>query len=306
MTHDREITGTIFNIMRFALHDGPGIRTTVFFKGCPLHCLWCHNPESIAAQPEWLFHAERCLSCGLCARACPESAITLAPGGPVTHPEKCTRCGACARICPTEARAWMGDHWSVEQVIKEVLKDRSFYEQSGGGVTFSGGEPLQQPIFLEALLRACRQRGLPTAIDTCGFAPQQVIDTMLPGTDLWLFDLKAMNPETHKRFTGRDNQLILANLAHLLKQNSRVRIRVPLIPGVNDSAEEIDRIGAFIRATGTPEAVHILPYHRIGMEKYQRLNKKYTLSDSQPPDEAQVAVVVNRLEEFVNPVIIGG
>ncbi len=292
--------------MRFALHDGPGIRTTVFFKGCPLRCSWCHNPESLAPQPQILFQGERCLACGQCATVCPHGAIVLVNGVLITRRDLCAQCGACTLVCPAEARVRMGAAWGVAAVMAEVLKDRPFYEQSGGGITFSGGEPLQQPRFLEELLRACRRQGLHTAVDTCGHAPRAVVKRLAPWSDLWLFDLKILDAKKHRHYTGRDNRLILANLRYLLQSGQRVRVRLPLIPGVNDTAQEIDAIGAFLAASAPPEALHVLPYHNAGVEKYHRLHQHYQLSGSQPPAAAHIAEVVGRLQNYIDPVISGG
>ena len=306
-TDSQDIRGLIFNIMRFAVHDGPGIRTAVFFKGCPLRCAWCHNPESISPQSEIMLRPERCVHCGACVHACPQQGISAsAVPLPVQDPARCTRCGACAEACPAEARALIGREASVGEAIAEVLRDRVFYEQSGGGVTFSGGEPTHQPDFLHALLAAAKGEGLHTVVDTCGHAPWVVFKRVAPLVDLFLFDIKIIDPEKHQRHVGVSNDLILENLERLAGNGAALRVRMPLIPGVNDAVEDASRLGQKLAALKRVPEVHLLPYHKSGAEKYARLGRTYGLSAMQAPEAAKVEDIATELRRYVEEVCIGG
>jgi pyruvate formate lyase activating enzyme len=256
--------GTIFDVQRFSLHDGPGIRTTVFFKGCPLRCSWCHNPESRNPEPEVVRSAGRCISCGACLEVCPTGAAKRDE----TH---CAPCGACAEACPTGARAVVGREILAASLLAEVARDRMFYEQSGGGITFSGGEPLSQPEFLLACLEACKAKGFHTALDTCGFAPKETLLAAAALSDLVLYDLKLMDPEAHERHTGAPLDIILENLAALAASRTEVWLRIPVVPGVND--DEAAMAAAATLASNLPRLrrVFLLPYHRLGAEKAIRL-----------------------------------
>ena len=223
--------GVVFNIMRYSVADGPGLRTTVFLKGCPLHCAWCHNPESQSRAPYIFQRPERCLGCGDCLEACGQGAITPGPNGFSTDPELCILCRQCLEACPSGARDAFGQLMSLDQVMTEVLKDLPFYEQSGGGVTFSGGEPLMQPEFLLNLLIECKRQGLHTAVDTSGSVNYDVIDEISSYVGLFLYDLKLMDPKRHQELTGADNQVILRNLERLIKEGARVMVRIPWCPG---------------------------------------------------------------------------
>jgi len=274
------IQGRIFNIQRFSVHDGPGIRTTVFLKGCPLRCTWCHNPESLRGEVELSVAESRCIHCGQCVAACPTGRLrVLGEDGP-THwtpkalgkaPE-CTLCGTCVEVCPVEARQLVGWRSSVDELLAEVLKDRLFFDDSGGGVTFSGGEPLGQPEFLAAALDACRHHGMRTAVDTSGFCRQEDLLAVARQSDLFLYDLKHMDEERHRELTGVSNRRILENLQALAAIHDGIWIRVPLIPGVNDDAENLDATARFVLSLPGVRRLHLLPYHRHGLAKRERLS----------------------------------
>ena len=297
------ITGTVFDVKKFSIHDGPGIRTTIFFKGCPLTCLWCHNPESQASEPELMFRESRCIGCGACQEVCDQEAISKDLS---VNAESCTLCGDCVAVCYAEARQMVGREMTVAQVMAEVERDVPFYDESGGGVTFSGGEPLSQPDFLLALLRACRERGIHTALDTCGFALWQDLDRIRRHVDLFLYDLKLMDDEHHRALAGVSNELILSNLQALSERGHDIILRLPIVPGVNDDDEQIRRTGEFAAALPHLNRVDILPYHHTAAQKYERLGKPYQLPTIHPPSDERVAKVVQTLQEFDLQVKIGG
>jgi len=287
-------SGVVLNIQRYSLQDGPGIRTTVFLKGCPLDCWWCHNPESLSPGPEVLVVESRCIRCGQCREAC---ATDLA--GP------CTRCGACLEACPTGARHMAGRIMGPQEVLAEVLKDRLFYDDSGGGVTFSGGEPLMQSGFLRSLLRACRQDGLHTAIDTCGYVPQEELLETARWADLVLYDLKMMDSERHRRYTGVPNDRILDNLAALGREHGQIWIRVPVIPGVNDRDVELESMAHFAAGVPGVRRVCLLPYHELGLHKRSRLGQPYRLKGITTPDPRQLEETARPFRQAGLEVVIG-
>jgi pyruvate formate lyase activating enzyme len=289
------VEGKILRIERFAIHDGPGIRTTVFLKGCPLRCAWCHSPESQLLQPEFMPLPERCVRCLGCTDACPHHAATPAADyGPVA-PVDCDTCGACAQACPTGARELVGRTMSVDTLMAEVERDRIFYDESGGGVTFSGGEPLMQPAFLLEMVRACRGSAIHVAVDTCGHADTGALLDVARDTDLFLFDLKLMDEARHRAFTGASNVRILQNLERLAAVHPNIRVRFPLIPGVNDDDGNVRATGAFLASLRLTR-IDVLPYHRAGLAKYDRLQRPYLLPDTQPPTTDRQAHVVGLLE----------
>jgi len=261
--------GLIFNIMRFSLHDGPGIRTTVFLKGCPLTCWWCHNPEGRSAKPELMFFENRCDLCGDCLKVCPNRAI-VQDNGSIRTTEACSGSGACVEACAAGARELVGRSVTAAELIEEIEKDRLFWEESGGGVTFSGGEPLFQPLFLEALLEGCRARRIHTVVDTCGYARARLLLRLAPKVDLFLFDLKLIDPAKHRIHTGRGNELILANLRVLAETGCNVIVRYPVIPGVNADEENVSQTIQILKTLGL-RSVDLLPFHQTGAEKYRRL-----------------------------------
>jgi len=276
------VTGYVFRIERFALHDGPGIRTTVFFKGCPLRCTWCHSPESQSTAPELMFRDERCIRCFACIDDCHQGAVSRVDEQPVVNPAICRRCGECADTCPTGARTQVGSVMSESRVLEEIARDTIFYDQSGGGVTFSGGEPLMQPDFLVALLDGCRALHIHTTIDTCGAAFPRVLERVAERADLLLFDLKHLDDARHRQVTGSSNVQILDNLRALAARKANVIVRFPLIPGINDDPDHIARLGRFIHAIGLSR-IDVLPYHRAGSGKYPALGRDYALGASEPP-----------------------
>jgi pyruvate formate lyase activating enzyme len=287
--------GKILRIERFAIHDGPGIRTTVFLKGCPLRCTWCHSPESQLLQPEFMPRPERCVRCLACTGACPQHAVRPAADGGPLAPDTCEACGACAQACPTGARELVGRTMSVDSLMAEIERDRIFYDESNGGVTFSGGEPLMQPAFLSEVVSACRASAIHVAVDTCGHADTSALVDVARDADLFLFDLKIMDEDRHRAFTGASNVRILQNLERLATVHGNVLVRFPLIPGVNDDDENVRSMGAFLASLRLTR-IDVLPYHRAGIAKYERLQRPYTHGDTQPPPPEKVDHVVRLLE----------
>lgn len=298
------MTGLIFHIQRFSVNDGPGIRTTVFLKGCPLRCRWCHNPESISPEKQLMLREDRCIRCGDCSSLCPNGAIGRTDGTFVTHRDSCQVCGTCLDACYAEARTIAGREMTVGDVILEVQKDRVFYDQSGGGVTFSGGEPLFQHEFLLELLAASRGEGIHTTVDTTGYTSPEILERLSRFVDLFLYDVKTLNEQQHREYTGVSNRIILDNLRRLVSWGNRVIVRIPLIHGVNDDEASIRDIGAFVKGLGAVSETHLLPYHRTGTEKYQRLGMEH--GDFGTPSPAQVEAAVNQLRDYVQIVTTGG
>jgi pyruvate formate lyase activating enzyme len=291
------ITGTVFDIRKFSIHDGPGIRTTVFLKGCPLRCAWCHNPESQSAEPELIMRSNRCLQCGACVEACPKDAIRLDTDGPITDQGRCERCGLCVDACFSGARKLAGRELTVAQVMAEIERDRPFYDESGGGATFSGGEPLRQPEFLSELLISCRTQEIHTALDTCGYAPWSVLDRIRPYVDLFLYDIKTMAEAQHRALTGVSNRMILENLRALSELGHAIVLRVPVIPGINDGTDNIRAIGSLAAHLPSVMWIELLPYHRIGVEKYGRIARPYSLPEIHPPSQERIAAISRILQE---------
>lgn len=285
--------GLVFDIQHFAIHDGPGIRTTVFLKGCPLHCLWCHNPEGQERVPELFFSPEKCILCGFCAQACPKGLHQVGEAGHTFDRAGCTVCeecanGACAAGCYTRALEVSGQWMAVEQVLDAVLADRDFYSPSGGGMTLSGGEPVLQFDFTRDLLLAARQAGLHTCLETSGCGAPAQFRELAPLVDLFLFDVKETDPERHRRFTGAPNREILANLRLLVDSGAAVILRCPVIPGMNDRAEHFAAVGRLAEELGRVVEVQLMPYHPLGKSKRDRLGKSDPLGDLPRPEDAEI------------------
>ncbi len=292
--------------MHFSTRDGPGIRTTVFLKGCLLHCLWCHNPESQSPGLELMLRPNLCIACGTCVPVCTEGAISMLDGVITTERAKCTLCGDCVEVCTADARAIVGREITVGEVMAEIEKDIPFFDQSGGGVTFSGGEALLQPEFLYLLLKSCKEKGIHTALDTSGAVAWRIIERVRLFVDLFLYDLKALDDGVHRRFTGVSNRLILSNLRRLSELGHNIILRIPLIPGVNDSPEAMEAVGKFAASLPHLNGLDVLPYHLAGVEKYRRLNKEYTLAEIVPPSEEKVESITEVLKGFSLNITVGG
>lgn len=318
--------GTVFDIRKYSIHDGPGIRTTVFLKGCPLRCWWCHNPEGQAASVDLVFRENRCILCGACVEACPNGAISRNKEKPITDRTKCKVCGACEAVCYAQARETVGRVMEVGEVMTDVEQDAVFYEQSGGGVTFSGGEPLAQREFLLDLLRVCKKKGIHTAVDTCGQTMWETFESIYEYVDLFMYDLKLVDGARHLRFTGSSNHVILENLLalstlmlsrqtqpafaregkHVTAGGARMMLRVPIVPGINDDNESIERLGKFAASLPVLDEIALLPYHRIGFDKYARLERKYRLPETRPPSENRLVEIAACLREHGLRVRVGG
>lgn len=279
--------GIVFDIQRFALHDGPGIRTTVFLKGCPLQCVWCHNPESRCHMPQIAFDAERCIQCGACLDVCQQNVHELLDGRHLVHFDRCITAGACVEACDQQALKIIGREMTVGEVLAEVERDRTYYERSGGGLTLSGGEPLAQPDFAAALLREAQSRGLHTCLDTCGVVARHRLAAAADHVDLVLFDYKATKPEVHRALTGVSNDLVLENLAYLLECDVPVVLRCPLVPGVNDSVVHLAGIADLAACHPELQAVEIMPFHNMGRAKAARIGETNLLADVPTASEMQ-------------------
>jgi pyruvate formate lyase activating enzyme len=272
-----KLTGNIFDIQRTSLHDGPGIRTSVFLKGCPLHCAWCHNPESQSKAKEISFRPESCAGCGDCVKTCQHGAHSIVDG--IHHYDRflCEQCGDCVETCLYEALKLAGRQQTVSEVMAIVLRDRLFYEQSGGGLTVSGGEPMFQTEFTLELLKTAKSEGLHTCLDTCGWASQRAYEQVLPFVDLFLFDYKVTDPLVHKKWTGVSNELILSNLDFLVREGARIRLRCPLVQGINATPEHLAGIAALSERYPGLDGIDLMTYHNVGNSKYERYGLKNPL-----------------------------
>jgi pyruvate formate lyase activating enzyme len=313
------LSGRVYDIQGFSVQDGPGIRTTVFLKGCPLRCPWCHSPESqhFYAQLSWM--SMRCVGvekCGKCLDACPKAAIS--PGKWIRHAafqediqhihvdrSVCDNCGDCAAVCFYKALVMCGTNYTVGELLNRVLKDMPFYEQSGGGITLSGGEPLSQSRFILQMLKRLKECGIHTALDTSGYSPYEIIESILPYTDLFLYDLKHMDDRRHKIVTGVSNKLILENAKKIAKTGGKMQIRIPLIPDFNDSVESIKEIGLFCRSLGeSVTVIQLLPYHSLGVVKYHRINDSGVVLEAEPPSDEKICSIKELLESLGLPVTV--
>lgn len=304
--HMKSVAAHIFAVKRYALHDGPNIRMTIFFKGCPLACWWCHNPEGIDFHSKVLFLADKCVGCGECVGHCPEKALRLAEEGVVRNNDKCTSCATCVQVCPALAHEATGRNMSIAEIVAEIKKDLPFFDQSGGGITCSGGEPLSQPESLLALLRASGQLGIHRTVDTSGFARVETLLEVAQHCELFLYDIKHMDSTIHERFTGVANELILSNLRALSDNGHAIRVRIPLIGGVNDDEKNIRATGAFVAGCKGVQGIDILPYHPSATAKYRKLGQLYKGAALAAPTKAHIAEIADALRKYIVDVNIGG
>jgi len=301
---DYEMEGVLFNIQRYSLHDGPGIRTIPFFKGCPLSCKWCSNPESQRPTPELIFKKSDCIRCGKCIEACKQQALSVSNAFFIDR-ERCIQCGECTQVCPTQALEMKGKRMTVADVMRELQKEENLYRRSGGGITLSGGEPLAQPAFARELLKACKEKGWHTAIETTGFTTPEVIADVFPYVDLALTDIKAINPAIHLANTGIENSQILENLLRISFLTKTI-VRIPVIPGVNDNPEEIHNIAEFARLMSNVDTLHLLPYHSFGENKYGLLGRIYPMGEADSIAESKMELLKREVESSGFHCHIGG
>jgi len=300
-------TARVFDIKRYAINDGPGIRVTIFLKGCPLACRWCHNPESISPKVQKLYTASKCIGCGECVKVCPLQACELTEAGIKTNFDLCDVCGKCAEVCPAKATEMSGQYESVDDLVAVIEKERTFFEQSGGGVTFSGGEPLLYPKFLTEILDACGERGIHRAVDTSGAVKKDVLLKIAKRTDLFLFDLKLMDSEKHREWTGVGNEVILDNLYALAETGVAIQIRIPLIAGINADDGNIEASAAFVAALpGEKKPVNLLPFHDVGRGKDIKLGQDRDLNGMAEPSTADLGRVIDIFEAHGLSATIGG
>jgi pyruvate formate lyase activating enzyme len=302
-----EQSGLVFDIKRYAINDGPGIRVTIFLKGCPLSCRWCHNPESISPKVQKMYTQSKCIGCGECVKICPTQACQLTPGGIVTDGSLCIGCGQCAQACPARATEMSGSYESVSSLLKVIEDERPFFDQSGGGVTFSGGEPLLYPEFLSEILDACGRLQIHRTVDTSGLAKTKNLLEVAKRTDLFLYDLKLMDSKQHKKWTGAGNKLILQNLKALAASGAEIQIRIPLIKGVNADDCNIGATAAFVAALPGPrKKVSLLPYHDVAGGKFAKLGQEYEPGPMAEPGVEDLARVIARFTTHGLTATVGG
>ena len=306
-TPKKHVEGRIFDVMRYAIHDGPGVRTTIFMKGCPLQCWWCHNPEGISSSNDLAYFEYKCISCKTCQNICPTKAIKFEGNQQIIDRNICTKCGACAETCPTGALKIIGRTISLKELMAIIERDTILYDTSGGGVTFSGGEPLFQPIFLLEAIKECKNRKIHVALDTSGYAHPEVFKSIAGNVDLFLYDLKLLDDFNHRRYTGVSNKFILENLAYLVKNRGGkdVIIRFPVVPQITDTDENIESLLGLLRLLDGLEEVDLLPFHDIS-EKYMRIGKKYLMPFHSAPSEEKLIHIKRKIEAIGLRVKIGG
>ena len=289
----------ITNVQKFSIHDGDGIRTSVFFKGCPLKCEWCHNPETQRFEKEMQCDKEKCVGCGTCAKVCPNGAISMENGKPEMKKDACTFCGKCVNFCPIGIREIIGREYSVKELIKELMKDQMFYEESGGGVTLSGGEVMAMDIdYILAIAKELKRQDVTLTIDTCGYVPYEKFQAILPYVHTFLYDVKVMDPKLHKKYIGVDNQLILDNLIRLAADGARIYIRIPTIKEVNGNEKNMKETIAFLKEHDIhPAQINLLPYHDTGSGKYSRLDMEYKGTDLHAPEKEEMESFVRLFVE---------
>jgi pyruvate formate lyase activating enzyme len=300
-------TAVVFDVQKFAVHDGPGIRTLVFFKGCPLRCAWCSNPESHVVDTQVVFFPSRCIACLKCVEACSKGAISTGGDGlPSTDRTICDDCGECTGVCYADARVVLGRKVTLDELMAEIRQDAPFYRRSGGGVTLGGGEVLVWAPFAERILKACIADGINTAVETCGYGEWASLEALIPYVGLFYYDVKLWDPVAHERLTGSSNELILANLERLAKAKARIIVRVPIIPGLNDDCENVRRIAEHVVRGKLAEKIELLPYHRLGKDKYVRLGVAYELQDILPPTQEDMSALALVVEAAGISCQIGG
>ncbi|MBI9070111.1 MAG: glycyl-radical enzyme activating protein [Melioribacteraceae bacterium] len=300
-------SGLIFDVKRYAINDGPGIRITFFFKGCSLNCAWCHNPESISKDIQKMYSADKCIGCGTCVDECPKTALTLTERGIITNSELCNMCGICAEVCPTGAIEMSGRMETVDDIMKMIENEQIFFDQSGGGVTFSGGEPILHYDVLIDLLDKCGERGIHRTVDTAGLVGTEKLLEVAKRTDLFLYDLKMIDEDKHKRWTDVSNKKILENLQKLSKTGAEINIRIPLIKGVNTDDENIVKTAEYVSSlAGKKKKVNLLPYHNIAQKKYTKLGEEYDESGMGEPGKELIDSIVAKFNEYEIEVVVGG
>ena len=300
--------GIVFDIQHYAVYDGPGIRTLVFLKGCPLSCLWCQNPESQELKPEISYFKEKCVKCGLCVEACPNNAIKLTDDGVVRDKDLCLLCAKCVEACPNEVMQQIGKPMPVDEVVSIAERDKPFYETSGGGITISGGEPTLQSKFLLGLLKSFKQKGIHTAIETCGFFKEDLIESLANLVDLFLFDIKHLDPNEHKKYTNVSNEKILNNFARIHSKvgNKRIIARIPIIPGVNTDLKTIEDIVTFLKNINYSGSVHLMPYNKMAKTKYEKVGKGHLYKDMGDLTEEKLEEITKKFEQYNFEVVCNG